>query len=106
MRDYSNNASSPKYGGTDQVSETPRRELEHKAISVKVQLKNNPDNRLDFLALNSDSQTEEGESAYQTNDARRQIGPISAIFLIFNRMIGTGIFSTQVPLLHFPDLLG
>ncbi|KAI9730951.1 MAG: hypothetical protein M1818_008026 [Claussenomyces sp. TS43310] len=31
---------------------------------------------------------------YQTNNSRRQIGVVSAIFLIFNRMIGTGIFAT------------
>lgn len=88
------------------LARPPRRELEHKAISVKVQLKNNPDNRLDFLALNSDSQTEEGESAYQTNDARRQIGPISAIFLIFNRMIGTGIFSTPSTIVALSGSVG
>ncbi|KAI0671380.1 amino acid/polyamine transporter I [Trametes maxima] len=31
---------------------------------------------------------------YETSDSRRTIGLTSAIFLIFNRMIGTGIFAT------------
>ncbi|PGH12205.1 hypothetical protein AJ80_06825 [Polytolypa hystricis UAMH7299] len=31
---------------------------------------------------------------YRTSESRRQIGVTSAIFLIFNRMIGTGIFAT------------
>lgn len=31
---------------------------------------------------------------FQTSDSRKQIGLTSAIFLIFNRMIGTGIFAT------------
>ena len=34
------------------------------------------------------------EDLYQTSSSRRQIGLTSAIFLIFNRMIGTGIFAT------------
>ncbi|GAB7349917.1 hypothetical protein MBLNU459_g0621t1 [Dothideomycetes sp. NU459] len=31
---------------------------------------------------------------YETSDSRKQIGVVSAVFLIFNRMIGTGIFAT------------
>ncbi|KAF7886797.1 uncharacterized protein EAF02_003444 [Botrytis sinoallii] len=85
MRDYSNNASSlPKYGGTDQVGESPK-------TGVGTQ---------------SDYSQEEEESAYQTNDARRQIGPISAIFLIFNRMIGTGIFSTPSTIVALSGSVG
>lgn len=34
------------------------------------------------------------DESYRTSDSRRQIGLTSAIFLIFNRMIGTGIFAT------------
>ncbi|KAI8931087.1 hypothetical protein NX059_012098 [Plenodomus lindquistii] len=33
-------------------------------------------------------------SLYQVQQAKRQIGVTSAVFLIFNRMIGTGIFAT------------
>lgn len=33
-------------------------------------------------------------SLYQVRQAKRQIGVTSAVFLIFNRMIGTGIFAT------------
>ncbi|OAX83606.1 hypothetical protein ACJ72_02035 [Emergomyces africanus] len=32
--------------------------------------------------------------SYQTSASRRQIGLTSAVFLIFNRMVGTGIFAT------------
>ncbi|OQO07204.1 hypothetical protein B0A48_07774 [Cryoendolithus antarcticus] len=41
---------------------------------------------------NSDSHPAEGHEVARTN--KRQIGVISASFLIFNRMIGTGIFAT------------
>ena len=34
------------------------------------------------------------EGIYRVSSARKQIGVTSAIFLIFNRMIGTGIFAT------------
>ncbi|TGO16881.1 hypothetical protein BTUL_0023g00580 [Botrytis tulipae] len=86
MRDYSNNSSSlPKYGGTDQIGESPK-------TGVGTQ--------------SNYSQEEEGESAYRTNDARRQIGPISAIFLIFNRMIGTGIFSTPSTIVALSGSVG
>ncbi|EEH41495.2 high-affinity methionine permease [Paracoccidioides lutzii Pb01] len=40
-----------------------------------------------------EEQSEEGDT-YQIDSARRQIGLTSAVFLIFNRMIGTGIFAT------------
>ena len=36
---------------------------------------------------------------HQTSEERRQIGTVSAAFLIFNRIIGTGIFSTPSSIL-------
>ncbi|OAT07518.1 high affinity methionine permease [Blastomyces gilchristii SLH14081] len=50
-------------------------------------------------SLNEGYQTgEEGQpdigDSYQTSSSRRQIGLTSAVFLIFNRMVGTGIFAT------------
>ncbi|PQE29675.1 high-affinity methionine permease protein [Rutstroemia sp. NJR-2017a WRK4] len=50
--------------------------------------------------------SEDEGSAYQTNDSRRQIGPVSAIFLIFNRMIGTGIFSTPSTIVALSGSVG
>ncbi|KKZ61967.1 hypothetical protein EMCG_03524 [[Emmonsia] crescens] len=41
-----------------------------------------------------DEGLEELGDSYQTSSSRRQIGLTSAVFLIFNRMIGTGIFAT------------
>ncbi|RAL60967.1 hypothetical protein DID88_010063 [Monilinia fructigena] len=85
MRDYSDNLSStPKYGGTDQVGENP---------------KTGP-------GTPSNHSQEDDGSTYQTNDARREIGPLSAIFLIFNRMIGTGIFSTPSTILALSGSVG
>jgi hypothetical protein len=39
-------------------------------------------------------------------DAKRQIGVISATFLIFNRMIGTGIFATPSGILKSTGSVG
>ncbi|BFZ64100.1 methionine permease [Saitoella coloradoensis] len=41
-----------------------------------------------------------------TSESRKQIGLISAIFLIFNRMIGTGIFSTPSTILSQSGSVG
>lgn len=41
-----------------------------------------------------------------TPDARREIGPISAAFLIFNRIIGTGIFATPSTILALTGSVG
>lgn len=41
-----------------------------------------------------------------TTAARRQIGLTSAIFLIFNRMVGTGIFSTPSAILSLSGSVG
>ncbi|KAK2773072.1 hypothetical protein FQN52_004720 [Onygenales sp. PD_12] len=43
---------------------------------------------------------------YQTSSARRQIGITSAVFLIFNRMIGTGIFATPSGILSLSGSVG
>ncbi|KAL1740232.1 amino acid permease-domain-containing protein, partial [Schizophyllum fasciatum] len=49
---------------------------------------------------------EYGDAVYQTSDDRRQIGLVSAIFLIFNRMIGTGIFTTPSSILLLSGSVG
>lgn len=52
------------------------------------------------------SHVEQTEVAYQTDSSRRQIGTFSAIFLIFNRMIGTGIFATPSSILSLSGSVG
>ena len=44
--------------------------------------------------VDHETSSDDGHDVYQTSEGRRQIGLVSAIFLIFNRMIGTGIFAT------------
>ncbi|KUJ18813.1 amino acid transporter [Mollisia scopiformis] len=43
---------------------------------------------------------------YTTSESRRQIGWISAVFLIFNRMVGTGIFATPSEILSLSGSVG
>lgn len=50
--------------------------------------------------------SEHGGEIYQTSDSRRTIGLTSAIFLIFNRMIGTGIFSTPSSIMALSGSVG
>lgn len=45
-------------------------------------------------------------SLYQVRQAKRQIGVTSAIFLIFNRMIGTGIFATPSAIFSLSGSVG
>ncbi|KAH8708345.1 amino acid/polyamine transporter I [Phaeosphaeriaceae sp. PMI808] len=45
-------------------------------------------------------------SLYQIGQAKRQIGITSAIFLIFNRMIGTGIFATPSAIFSLSGSVG
>ena len=45
-------------------------------------------------------------SLYQVRQAKRQIGVTSAVFLIFNRMIGTGIFATPSGILQLSGSVG
>ncbi|OJD36855.1 high affinity methionine permease [Diplodia corticola] len=54
----------------------------------------------------SDKGSEHGGEIYQTSDSRRTIGLTSAIFLIFNRMIGTGIFSTPSSIVALSGSVG
>ncbi|KAI5821453.1 APA family basic amino acid/polyamine antiporter [Pyronema omphalodes] len=42
----------------------------------------------------------------QTSDSRRQLGVFSAVFLIFNRMVGTGIFATPSTILAMSGSVG
>ncbi|KAI9658660.1 MAG: hypothetical protein M1821_002220 [Bathelium mastoideum] len=46
------------------------------------------------------------DDVYQTSESRRQIGLVSAIFLIFNRMIGTGIFATPSAIFSLSGSVG
>lgn len=48
----------------------------------------------------------DGEEQYTTSDDRREIGFISAVFLIFNRMVGTGIFATPSSILALSGSVG
>lgn len=48
----------------------------------------------------------DGEVFEQTTDERRQIGLVSACFLIFNRMVGTGIFATPSAILELSGSVG
>ncbi|CZR55965.1 probable MUP1-High affinity methionine permease [Phialocephala subalpina] len=43
---------------------------------------------------------------YRTSESRRQIGWVSAVFLIFNRMVGTGIFATPSSILELSGSVG
>ncbi|TVY92957.1 High-affinity methionine permease, partial [Lachnellula willkommii] len=43
---------------------------------------------------------------YRTTNSRRQVGLTSAIFLIFNRMVGTGIFATPSAILSLSGSVG
>lgn len=45
-------------------------------------------------------------SLYQVRQAKRQIGVTSAVFLIFNRMIGTGIFATPSAIFSLSGSVG
>lgn len=45
-------------------------------------------------------------SLYQVRQAKRQVGVTSAIFLIFNRMIGTGIFATPSAIFSLSGSVG
>ncbi|TVY27277.1 High-affinity methionine permease [Lachnellula hyalina] len=46
------------------------------------------------------------DTEYQTTNSRRQVGLTSAIFLIFNRMVGTGIFATPSAILSLSGSVG
>jgi amino acid transporter len=45
-------------------------------------------------------------SLYHVREAKRQIGVTSAVFLIFNRMIGTGIFATPSAIFSLSGSVG
>lgn len=49
---------------------------------------------------------DEGNVFHTTPDSRRQIGVFTAIFLIFNRIIGTGIFATPSAILSLTGSVG
>ncbi|PGH01627.1 hypothetical protein AJ79_07875 [Helicocarpus griseus UAMH5409] len=61
-------------------------------------------------SLNEGDQAgDEGQAerdSYQTSASRRQIGLTSAVFLIFNRMIGTGIFATPSSIFQLSGSVG
>ena len=49
---------------------------------------------------------DEGHVFEATPDDRRQIGVVSASFLIFNRVIGTGVFATPSTILQLSGSVG
>lgn len=46
------------------------------------------------------------EGDYQTSNSRRQLGTVSVAFLVFNRMVGTGIFATPSSILGLSGSVG
>ncbi|KAI9901019.1 hypothetical protein N3K66_002836 [Trichothecium roseum] len=50
--------------------------------------------------------TGDSESVQQKREAKRQIGTVSAVFLIFNRVVGTGIFATPGTILGLSGSVG
>lgn len=46
------------------------------------------------------------DNIYTTSDSRREIGYLSAVFLIFNRMVGTGIFATPSSIFSLSGSVG
>ncbi|KAE9964973.1 hypothetical protein BLS_007935 [Venturia inaequalis] len=55
-----------------------------------------------------DATAEESDpgEVYTTSSSRRQIGTVSAVFLIFNRMVGTGIFATPSSIFSLSGSVG
>lgn len=49
---------------------------------------------------------DDGHVFNSTPDSRRHIGVFSALFLIFNRIIGTGIFATPSSILSLTGSVG
>lgn len=45
-------------------------------------------------------------SLFQVRQAKRQIGVTSAVFLVFNRMVGTGIFATPSAIFSLSGSVG
>jgi amino acid transporter len=54
----------------------------------------------------TDCSLDEGNVFDASPDSRRQIGVISASMLIFNRVIGTGIFATPSTILQLSGSVG
>lgn len=70
---------------------------EAKAASVEGQPKSDP---------NAPPSDIDNASLYQVRQAKRQIGVTSAVFLVFNRMIGTGIFATPSAIFSLSGSVG
>lgn len=68
----------------------------------------------DIIHVRSESKTQDTRSSVEDNvgvfdkvsDDRRNIGIFSAVFLIFNRMVGTGIFSITSTILKLSGSVG
>jgi hypothetical protein len=59
-----------------------------------------------FISKADYSDPDEGNVFETTPDSRRQIGVFSAIALIFNRVVGTGIFATPSTILSLSGSVG
>ncbi|KAH6677304.1 amino acid transporter-like protein [Halenospora varia] len=58
------------------------------------------------VARDIDDLLDDGEERYTTSDDRRQVSFTSAVFLIFNRMVGTGIFATPATIVELSGSVG
>lgn len=78
------------------------------STSLLVAQRNDDEDQADSYGTTTDGATTNGdaEGMYKTSDSRRQIGVVSAVFLIFNRMIGTGIFATPSVILEMSGSVG
>lgn len=61
---------------------------------------------MSIVGYPTDDYPGQGVVEYRTTDDRRQIGVFSAILLIFNRMVGTGIFATPSGILSMTGSVG
>lgn len=59
-----------------------------------------------FLLSQSDTDLDPSTLVHTLTESKRQIGVISAFFLIFNRMVGTGIFATPSTIFSLSGSVG
>ncbi|KAG5643089.1 hypothetical protein DXG03_001585 [Asterophora parasitica] len=71
--------------------------------SITTPLLDHPDDDDGIKRIGEEDGASEGEGK---SEGRRQIGLVSAVFIIFNRMIGTGIFATPSTILIHSGSVG
>lgn len=72
--------------------------------NLKFSAASTPNDSKEDIAPGSD--VDDGTVYNTASDAKRQIGVTSAVFLIFNRMIGTGIFATPSAIFSLSGSVG